>query len=208
MSTLLDFFQRHFKTLDDVGTAFVILALIVFGIGNLLNLERVQDLGIASLGAAVVAWGANAIQTRELRIFQHGIRIGERVNETLARVWGVVFCAGGLGLLGFGILSALNPRAPIPAGIQNFFATQQGTGVILLGAGSVGILFALTSIFGGDSEGGSAFVRFVLSLPGRLFGILLLVIFAALAVSGALLIFAPGVLMDLWQSLLQALAFR
>lgn len=197
MSDFWAFLQRRFKTLDDVGTTFAILGILLAGGASYRHLTRISDLGIASFGAAVIAWGANALQTREIQILQRGIPVWERVSEALARAWGIVFGAGGLALLGYGVLSAINPRSPIPIGIQLFFATQQGGGVQLLIGSCVGIHFALTMIFVSDTQGSNGFVRFLVSLPGRLLGVILLIVCGVLALNGALLIFAP----DVWDTL-------
>ncbi len=199
---------ERFKTLDDVGTGFAILAIVVFGIGNFLDLARVENLGLAAFGAAIVAWGANAIQTRELRIFQRGIHVWERVEELLARVWGILFALGGLLLLGYGILAALNPRAPIPAYVQQFFASPLGANVLTLVGSVIGMLFALTMIFASDAQASNAVVRFVLSLPGRLFGIVLFIFCAALAMIAVLQIFAPDVLVELGHAFLQRMGLE
>jgi hypothetical protein len=198
----------RFKTLDDVGTAFAILAVVVFGLANFLNIARVENLGLAAFGAAIVAWGANAIQTRELRIFQRGIHVWERVEELLARVWGILFALGGLLLLGYGILAALNPREPIPAYVRDFFAAPLGANVLTLGGSAIGMLFALTMILISDAQASNAVVRFVLSLPRRLFGIVLFVVFTVLGGSALLQIFAPGIWQALWQIVLRGLGLH
>ncbi len=207
MNRLRLLFER-FKTLDDVGTGFFVIAIVVFGIGNLLELERLENLGLAAVGAAVVAWGANAIHTRELRIFQRGIRVTERLEEVFARVWGILFALGGLLLLGYGMLAALNPRAPIPASAQQFFATPLGTSVLMFVGSAMGTLFALTMIFVSDAQAENAFIRFLLSLPGRLFGVVLLLFCGALATIALLQIFAPNVLIDLSHAILQRMGLE
>ena len=207
MNRLSLLFER-FKTLDDVATGFVILAAVVVGIGNVLEMPRVQSIGFAAFGAAVVAWGANAIHTRELRIFQRGIRVTERLEEVFARAWGILFALGGLLLLGYGMLAALNPRAPIPASAQQFFATPLGTSVLMLVGSAMGALFALTMIFVSDAQAENAFIRFLLSLPGRLFGVVLLLFCGALATIALLQIFAPNVLLELSHAFLQRMGLE
>lgn len=172
---------QHFKSADDAGTGFGIAMFVCVGLGSILHTDRLIWLGIAFFGAAVVAWGVNAIQTRELRIFQHGIRVAEQVQEILARAWGVVFIGGGVILMGYSILAVINPRAPVPARVQQFFGTTPGSGVVMLVGSAIGMLYALTMLFASQARGSNGFVRFVMSLPGRLFGLALVLVFIALA---------------------------
>lgn len=188
-----------FSSLDNLGTGFVFLAIAFAGLGGFVEFEPLNFLGLACFGAAIVTWGANAIVSRELAIFQRGIPVSERVQEFLARAWGIVFACGGLFLLGYAILNLINPRSPTPAILREFFATTPGTGVLLLGGSIVGMLFALTSVFVSDTQGRNALVRFLLSLPGRLFGLVLLLVCVAVAGVALILILAP----DAWQTLLQ-----
>lgn len=199
---------QHFKSADDVGTAFAVAMFVCAGLGSVLNLDRLVSLGVAFFGAAIVAWGVNALQTRELRIFQHGIRISERFQEIFVRVWGLLFVGFGILILGYGTLTALNPRAPIPSSAQQFFASPLGASVLMFVGSAIGMLFALALIFISDAQGSNAFVRFILSLPARLFGILLFVICAALAVIALLQIFAPNVLMELSHAFLQRMGLE
>jgi len=194
-------FERWFKSLDSLGTGFAVAAILLIGIGSWTNLTIPVNLGIASLGAAVVAWGANAIQSRELSVFGRGVPFSERIQEGLARVWGVVFVSAGLLLLGYGILSLLNPRSPIPPRVQQFFATPQGLAIIALIGSGIGALFALSMILVSDVQGSNALVRGIKSLPGRFIGVILLLFFGALAAFSILTIFAPDGLQNLLQYL-------
>ncbi|TAH48119.1 MAG: hypothetical protein EYC68_22465 [Chloroflexota bacterium] len=196
---------QHFKSADDVGTGFGIAMFVCVGLGSVLNIERLISLGLAFFGAAVVAWGVNAMQTRELRIFQHGIRVSEQVQEILARAWGIVFIGGGAILMGYGILEMVNPRTPVPTRVQQFFGTASGSGVLLLVGSAIGMLYALTMLFASEARGSNGFVRFVTSLPGRLFGLVLVLVFATLALIALLQIFAPVIWETLWQSFWQRL---
>lgn len=208
MNQIQAWLGQHFKTLDDVGTAFGIGAFLFAGLGGLFKIERLTWLGSASLGAAALAWGVNAIQSRELRILQRGIPVWERIEETFARVWGIVFALGGLLLFGYGILAALNPRAPIPASVQQFFTTPPGSSALMLIGSAVGLLFALTLIFVSSARANNAVARFILSLPARLFGILLFIIFSALALIALLQIFAPDALAALGHTFLQRIGLE
>lgn len=208
MDKIQAWLAQHVKSADDIGTGFAIAMFVCVGLGSVLNMDRLASLGVAFFGAAVIAWGVNALQTRELRIFQRGIRISERFQEMFARVWGLLFVGFGMLILGYGTLKALNPHAPIPASAQQFFASPPGASVLMFIGSAIGMLFALTMIFVNDAQANNAAARFILSLPARLFGILLFVICAALAVIALLQIFAPNVLMELSHAFLQRMGLE
>ncbi len=193
MNRIFSLLERWIKNLDDLGTGFALVGFALMGVGNFLKVALLLNLGLAALGAGIVAWGANAIQSRELTIFQNNLRLSQRVEELLARAWGLVFAGGGLVLFGYGILSALTPRSPILLRVQQFFATPQGLSILLLGGSLVGILFSLTMIFVSDVRAHHSVVRFLLSLPRRFGGFLLFLFCSALAVISVLQIFAPSV---------------
>ncbi len=205
MNRILEWLTQHFHDADDVGTALALAAFIFGGIGSYLEIKRFVGLGLACFGAAAVAWGVNAIQTRELRILQHGIRVAERIQETLARAWGILFIGGGVVLMGYGILTALNPRAPIPHSLQSFSEAPPGSGVLLLVGGIVGLLYALTMLFAAGARGSGGFVRLIMSLPGRFLGLALAFIFSIVIALALLQIFAPGAWTALWQTFWQRL---
>lgn len=193
MTEITDWLTRHFQDLDDVGTAFFAAALVLAGLSRFLQISALANLALAAFGAAVITSGADAVRTGEVRILQHGIRVSESIQALLARAWGIVFIGGGMVLMGYGILAALNPRTPIPNTVQQFFQGTVGTGVLVLVGSAIGLLYALSMMFAAEAHGSNAFVNFVASLPGRIFGVIVAII--ALAVMGIALIqiFAPGV---------------
>ncbi|GIL15939.1 MAG: hypothetical protein BroJett039_11120 [Chloroflexota bacterium] len=199
---------EHVKSADDVGVGFAIAMFVSVGLGSVLNVERLVALGAAFFGAAVIAWGVNALQTRELRIFQRGIRVVEQVQEILARAWGLVFIGGGVFIMGYGVLSMLNPRAPVPERVQQFFGAAQGIGIQLLVGSAVGMLCALTLVFASDAQGGNTLARFIVSLPGRLLGAALFIFCAVLATLALLQIFAPDILVALGHAILQRMGLE
>lgn len=199
---------QHFKSAEDVVTACVVAMFISLGLGKVLNVERLVWLGIAFFGAAVVTWGVDALQTRELRIFQHGIRVAERASELFARLWGIVFIGGGVLIFGYGILATLNPRVPVPARVQRFFGAPPGPQVLLLVGSAIGMLYGLTMLFADEARGSNSFVRLVMSLPGRLLGFVLVIIFAALAFIALLQISAPDILVTLEHAIFQRMGLE
>lgn len=198
----------HIKSVDDVATAFAVAMFVSVGLGSILKLDRLVWLGVAFFGATVVAWGVNALQARELRIFQHGIRISERFQEMFARVWGLIFVGFGALILGYGTLAALNPRGPIPNSVQQFFATPPGASLLMFIGSALGMLVALALIFISDAQANNAVARFILSLPARIFGVLLFIVCAAFAAIALLQIFAPDVLAALGHTFLQRMGLE
>lgn len=187
----MEFLFRYFKNIKDVSATFAVAGAALVALGNFFELGWVLNLGIALLGAAGIALGAHSIAGSELQIFQRGIPLSARISELFARLWGIVFAVGGLLVLGYGVLALLNPRAPIPPNVRQFFATPQGGGVLLLVGSSVGILFALSLIFVPDTRGGNVVSRFIGALMQRLVGIVWLVLCSALLALGILQVVNP-----------------
>lgn len=205
MDRLQDLFERWFKTLEDVGNTFILAGIVLVGLSNLLKLHVLLNLGLAAFGAGVIAWGANAVENREISIFGHDIPVVERMRAGFALVWGALFMLGGLLVLGYGILSFFNPRSPIPPVIQEFFATPPGVAILLVGGCALGVLYALDMVFVSDEQGSSNVRRTLKSLPRRLFGVVLFLFFIGLAVAGLVRLFAPGTFDAALQSFLQML---
>lgn len=199
MSRIRSLLEQWSKSPEEFGNGFAIAGVVLIGLGNFLSVAFLLNLGFASLGAGIVAWGVNAIQGREMSVLERDIRISQRIQELLARAWGIVIIGGGVLLLGYGVLSLLNPRSPLPARVQQFFTTAEGSALIALSGSLVGIVYALSLIFVSD-ETGNVVVRTIKSLPARVFGVVLLILCAALAAASILQIFAPGT----WESLAHA----
>ena len=194
---LVELFQSKVKSLDDLGTMFMAGAIVLAGLGGFIHVNVLVALGLASFGGAVVTWGASGMQRGEMPLFARGVRLTERVDAVLARLWGIVFIILGLSFLGYGILSIFSPRSPIPAAFQAFFATTQGGGVTWLIGSSVGMLFAVTLIFTENGDGGNRVTQLLSNLYTRFLGLVLLVVFIGVAGVSLLQIFFP----ETWTSL-------
>lgn len=202
---LIDWFQRSFKNLDDLGTAFMAGAIVLAGLGGFVHVNPLVDLGLASFGGAVVTWGAGGMQRGDMPLLARGFRLTERVELLLSRIWGFVFVLVGFWFMGYGILSIFNPRSPFPPAIQGFFETPQGSSVFWLIGSSVGILFAITLLFADDSEGNNRVTRFLSNLYARLVGMVLLIVFSLLALFNVLKIVSPPAVDTLLEFLLRLL---
>lgn len=205
MNRVRDVLDRWFKTPENLGNGFFILALIAVGIGNYLDVPMLTNLGLGFFGAGIVTWGANAMVRGEMTPIQRGFHVMEHVEGILTRAWGLVLIFGGLALLGYSILSVLNPRSPMPDTVRRFISSPQGSPILLILGSMVGVLFALSMIFVSDDDGGNSLVQFLKSIPGRLVGIVLLVIFGAIAAANLLLLVAPTAWQELSQAILQYL---
>src|SRR6188474_1909271 len=138
MNRVIEWLERWFKSPDDLGQGFLIIAIITVGIGSFLELNALTNLGLACLGAGGVAWGVNALQRGEQTSRPRGFRLMDGVQGLLAWAWGIVLIFGGLALLRFGILSILNPRSPVPVTMRQYVASAQGSAVLLLIGSSIG----------------------------------------------------------------------
>jgi hypothetical protein len=199
MNRLQELYNKWFKTLEDAGTTFALIGVVCGGLGSFLELQFLFNIGLASFGAAVVAWGVNAIQRGEMTPIERGFRVMDHVEGFFARAWGLLLALGGFLLFGYGILSLINPRSPIPTSIRPIFQGTQGAGVFLIIGGAIGMLFALTTIFVSDVQASNIYVRFIKSIPGRLVGVVLLLFFGVLTLAGLIQVFSPAA----WEPILE-----
>lgn len=201
MTQLAQRFQIWFKDAETSGTSLVSAAIVVMGAGAVLEIDFVFYLGVALLGAGLVGWGVNLAAVRELRLFQRGISFSGSVQEFLARAGGVLVVGGGMLLLGYGILTAFFPRSTLFQRVAQFFGTLPGVALLLTAGSLIGILYALAMIFSVLPPSDHPLFEFAKSVPGRLLGILLLVVFIGLGIVGILLAVAPDSLAALLTSL-------
>lgn len=197
---LVERLAKFFSSLDNVATAFAAVGIVLAALANWFNVEPAAFLGFAFLGAGIVGWSVDGLLNQHLPFFAQGLQVHVRVQGFLVRAWSILFAAVGFLLMGFGILSLLNPRTPVPARVQQFFATSQGIGILLIGGGMLGTLWALSMLF--ESVSNRSILGVLASLPRRLVGLALLLLSLALVLVGVLQIIAPALWDNLWRAFL------
>lgn len=195
-------FTKFFNSLDNLAATFVTVGIAFAALASWLNFDPAGFLGIGLLGAGITCWSIDGLLNQRLPFFVQGIQVRIRVEGFLVRAWSIVFAALGFLLMGYGILSLLNPRTPVPARVQQFFATSQGIGILLIGGGMLGLLWAMAMLF--ESASNSSILAILATLPRRLFGLALLLVSLALVLVGGLQIIAPALWDNLWRSFWQS----
>ena len=141
--------------------------------------------GLLSLGIGLILIGINDIVTRE------SVEQDDAGYITTYRGWSAIF--GGILWIVLGI-------AVLVGAIAVFFG-QQGAllqwvgkhpGIGLIGAGLVALSFGGRMLFGAEEQKDSA-LPFLISLPGRVFGLLLIFLGVVLLATGILEILFPSV---------------
>lgn len=196
--------ERWFKDLDDFATKCMAAGMLLIGSGSFFNFSIVINVGIGALGAGIAAMGANALLGAD---DEAPPALPAQMRRLVGRAWSVLILAGGFLVMGYGILALLNPAAPIPLRVRHFFETAQGTAVLVLGGGMLGALFAVSLIFEASPRRSNFLARFLLGMPGRIYGALLLLICLLVMGLALLEIFAPAAFDALLQMLWQALGF-
>ncbi len=198
----MDPMPDRLKSLDAIGGALALAGVLTFALSTYVRLTLLGSLGIALLGAGVIFWGMDAVMEGRIRFTRHRhIRFAETYSGLAARAWGLVFAVAGFLLLGFGLLSLTNPRTPVSNSLLSFFKTAVGTSVLLIFGGLLGGIYALTLIFGSVEQRGSI-ARDLLSLPSRLWGLIVLLLCLGLIIVGMLRFVAPEVLDNLINALI------
>lgn len=160
-------------------------------LGGVLRLESLSLAGLATIGAGVFCWGLGGVLGRRVVFSRPGSRHSASYYGLAARAWGALLCLAGAAVAGLGFTPLLKPGASV-AGLA---ASPLAAGSGMLLGGLAGMLYAVTLILG-RAEGGDSWARRVLSLPGRLLGLLMLLASAAVAATGAVRIAAPQVYED------------
>jgi len=141
--------------------------------------------GLFSMGIGLILIGINDIVTRE------SVELDDAGYMTIYRGWSAIF--GGILWIVLGI-------AALAGAIAVFFG-QQGAllqwvgkhpGIGLIGAGLVALSFGGRMLFGAEEQKDSA-LPFLISLPGRVFGLLLIFLGVVLLATGILEILFPSV---------------
>ncbi|MDQ3685523.1 MAG: hypothetical protein M3430_07955 [Acidobacteriota bacterium] len=142
--------------------------------------------GLVILGVGVICWGVSGVIEGRMIFTAPGVRHRESYYGLAARLWGVLISMAGVALVGFGSLLIYRPGSSF----EQVIGSPIGVSVGMLLGGVAGIIYAGTLILGRGEAGGS-WLRVAASLPGRLIGLLVMLISMGLAAAGAASIVAP-----------------
>lgn len=182
--------------LEKKGGIIAIVGLALAGLGGALQLTRLGLAGLLVLGAGVICWGLSGVFEGRMSFFHPGVRYSESYYGLAARAWGVLICLAGIALVGFNFLLFLNPDMSFAEAASS----RLGTSIGMVLGGLVGMLYAVTRILGRAEDNGSWLQR-AITLPGRLLGVLLLLISTGLAAAGVVRLVAPQIYEEVVQSI-------
>jgi hypothetical protein len=182
-------FEKRGGIIALVGLALVLL-------GEFLQFTRLGLLGLAILGVGVIFWGVSGVIEGRMIFFHPGVRYSESYYGFAARVWGVLICMAGAALVGFSFLLFFKPDLSF----EQAFTSPLGMSIGMLLFGVIGMLYATTLILG-RAEDSSSRLRKVISLPGRILGLFVLLVSMGLTVASVARMVAPQIYERVVQSI-------
>ncbi len=166
--------------------AFGLGFLMIYG-GSELAIPLLVHASLLPIGLAVIIWGADAIITR-----RSSYTIGED-NQREETYTGFAAIADGVVLvaIGFAIISA---GAVLLLGFEDVMLgyLQARPGIALMFGGGLAAVYGLTLVLGTQQEN-RAGLRALASIPGRIFGLILLVAGIGAALIGIAEMLAPDI---------------
>lgn len=188
------------RDLEKTGGVIAIIGIATGALGGALRLTRFGLVGLGILGVGMICWGLSGTIEGRMSFFHPGVRYSENYYGLAARAWGILICLAGMAVVVFSILLFIKPDMSF----GETAASPIGTSVGMFFGGLIGMLYAITLIIG-RAENNSSWLRRALSVPGRLFGVLVLLVSAGLCVAGALRIVAPQIYEQTVQSISESL---
>jgi hypothetical protein len=181
------------------GVATAIGGIALIGILPKLGAARPIPVGVAVIGCGLALLGLDGIVTgvvtegqgRVGRITFYGL--GARLRAA------VTFLLGGV-VAAISVLDLL-----VPGGIAPLLDTTAGRGLAMIGSGVFGLLFGGIFLLNDAPVVQSPALAFLLALPGRIFGLVLLLLSAAMIAAGVVAFAAPDTANLLVDRLLRSL---
>ena len=148
-------------------------------------------IGLGLLGLGIIFMGFDSIITRESSGIYSEANLTETYTGVSAVAEGVGFVLIGQGVLGGAIIHGLGAGSSVIAYIGKH------PGLALLYSGAVALTFSIPGIIGSHEERRSR-LAFLVSVPGRLFWLVIMLLAIAALLLGLLDLIAPSVFDSLW----------
>ena len=161
------------------GGIIAIIGVAVAAVGGLLRVTRLGLFGMAILGLGVICWGLSGLIEKRIVFSRPGTRYSSSYYGLAARAWGAMLCIAGAGVAGFSVLLLFYPDVTF----EQITASAVGLGLGWFLGGLIGMLYSLTLIAGRAEDSGTWFRR-IITLPGRMLGLVILMISIVLAAAG------------------------
>lgn len=184
------------KDFEKTGGIIALIGVVLAAIGGSLQFNLLGLLGLGVLGVGVVCWGVSGVIEGRMIFSRPGVRYRQSYYGLAARLWGVLLCMAGVALVGFSFLLFFNPDMAI----EQALTSSLGKSIGMLLGGLTGMLYAMTLILGRAEDSGS-WLRQALSLPGRILGVLVLMVSMGLAAAGVVRLVSPLAYDDLMQAI-------
>lgn len=189
------------QNLENRGGIIAIVGVALGALGGALNSTGIGLAGLGILGVGVICWGLSGMIEGQMSFFRPGVRHRRSYYGLAARVWGILISLAGFALVGFSLLLFAQPDMSF----AETAGSPLGISVGMFMSGLVGMLYAVTLILGRAEDGGS-WLRRAMSVPGRLIGVLILLISMGLTVTGVVRMAAPQIYEGVVQSIRDRLA--
>jgi len=188
------------QDLEKKGGIIAIAGIALAALGGVLRLTPLGLVGLGVVGVGIICWGMSGMLEGRMSFFHPGVRYSETYYGLAGRAWGALILLSGVGLVGFSILHLFQPNMSFEAAAAHPLAKS---GAMFLG-GIIGVLYAITLILGrAEEDDDESRLRRIVRLPIRVFGILLLLVSAGLAITGVARIAVPHIYEDALRSMSQ-----
>jgi hypothetical protein len=194
-----------YRKSDWVELGFLGLAFVLLYGGTRLSLPILSNLGSACIGAFGLVAGIDAIRSGHVGFETRRKNFGRISSYTglSARLIGILFIA--FALMTFGLTGmAMFYQGGAGAFWSNLFSNSWGWGIILSAVGLAVSLIGFIQL----SAGSAGYYKGLADKVERIGGIFPLLFGLVMIVLGMLLIFLPGVLLDLWNQALAVILGR
>ncbi|MBA2732104.1 MAG: hypothetical protein H0U54_04340 [Acidobacteria bacterium] len=183
--------------MEKKGGIIAIAGIALAALGGALRLTSLGLVGLGVVGVGIICWGMSGMLEGRMSFFHPGVRYSETYYGLAGRAWGILILLSGVGLVGFSILLLFQPDLSFEEAATHPLAKS---GAMFFG-GIIGVLYAITLILGRAEDDDESRLRRIVRLPIRLFGVLLLLVSAGLAVTGVVRIAAPHIYEDALRSI-------
>ncbi len=174
------------KTLSTIELIAVIGGIVIMAAGWKLSVLLFLNIGLLIVGVGLIAGAVGTIIERRVSFSDSEQSKTDTTSGIGAAAWGVFFGLLGVGIIALGVIRLMGVGGYVT------FCIRERPGIGLILGGLLLAVFGFPSVTGSHEEGGD-FLRFLGSVPRRIFGVLIVVVGLAAIALGVVEIARPDV---------------